>query len=217
MASFEDVGKALQMMGEVTGRVISPGAAAMMANALSEHSPESILIALEACLKELRYFPTVADIISRIEAKDGHPGAEEAWAMIPKDESGSVVWTGEMAEAYSVASSLLRSGDEIGARMAFKEKYAAVVKEARALKLAPMWSPSLGSDESGRTAAIMQAVEKNRMSLEHAEKITTAFIGKLPDRIAITCSSEPEVPPEEALARIRNITAMISKTVDGDE
>src|ERR1035437_3950760 len=48
---------------------------------------------------EGRFSPKPASIISIIDAMrpDGRPGADEAWAMIPRDEMTSAVITDEMA------------------------------------------------------------------------------------------------------------------------
>jgi hypothetical protein len=50
-------------------------------------------------------------VIERLD--DGRPGAEEAWAMVPKDEEESAVITGEMRFAMGVALRLLADGDAI--------------------------------------------------------------------------------------------------------
>ena len=72
---------------------------------------------------------TVQDVVSRLD--DGRPGAEEAWSMIPKNESESTVWTAEMSQAFGVCLGLLDSGDKVAARMSFKETYQRRVSQAR--------------------------------------------------------------------------------------
>lgn len=211
MASFEDVGNALRMMGEISGRAISPGAAAMMAQDLSSHSPDAVLSALQTCRHELNRFPTVNDIISRIESRDGRPGAEEAWAMIPKSEDGSVVWTDEMSGAYGLAAPLIKSGDEVGARMAFKEKYAALVKESRIEKLPPRWSMSPGYDPAGRETAIREALRLGRLESTHA--LAMGLI-EPPKRDTLYLSGNSETTnPEEAKARIMEMITSIGQQV----
>jgi hypothetical protein len=158
--------------GEIYGRTVSLAAALMFLADLEAYEPASIRLALSRCRKELRTFPTVADVISRIE--DGHPGVEEAWSMIPKDEDGSVVWSEQMAEAYGAARGLLDEGDAIAARMAFKEVYSRLVAEARHAARLPRWSPSFGHNPSGREAALSEAVSKKRLSAVEAHRMLPA-------------------------------------------
>lgn len=172
MATFEDVGRELELMGEIYGRTISQGAAIMMARDLSECSPSAVMKALQSCRRELIRFPTVADIISRVQASDGRPGAEEAWSKIPKDDYGSCVWTIEMATAYAAAHPHVKVRDFVAARMAFKEVYERELKAARETGVPVVWSASLGEDKAGRDAALSEAVRKNQMTLEQAQRIS---------------------------------------------
>ena len=88
--------------------------------------------------------------------------------MIPHDEAGSVVWTDEMAEAFGIAGPLLARGDTIAARMAFRETYQAAVSRARDQHRPPVWRPSMGVDPAGRALALREAIEKGRLSVDHA-------------------------------------------------
>jgi len=136
-----------------------------MAMDLSAYPEEQILRALEKCRKELKSKLTVQSIISRID--DGRPGHEEAWAMIPKNESSSVVWTQEMSEAYGIACPLINMGDMVQARMAFIEAYKDRCDRARNDRIVVQWFPSLGHDPQGREHVLMEAVEKGRLSASH--------------------------------------------------
>src|SRR5580704_10882619 len=111
----------------------------------SELDDEQILRALTRLRKE-REWVTVKAILelSGAAAEDGRPGVEAAWAMCPKTEDRSVVWTDEMAIAFGACRSLLRDGDEIGARMVFKEQYPGLVSAARVAHVPVRWEPSLG-------------------------------------------------------------------------
>jgi hypothetical protein len=154
--------------GEIYGKQVSMTAAVMFLADLDGYESHVLTSALSRCRKELRTFPTVADVIGRID--DGRPGVEEAWAMIPKDEAGSVVWNDEIAEAYGICRGLIE-GDPIAARMAFKESYLRIAANARSQGIRPTWTPSLGHDKHGREAAIKEALDKNRIALEHAEQL----------------------------------------------
>lgn len=165
--------EAIAVTAELCGRVFSPSAAMVFAGDLEGFPDDSVIAALSRCRKEVKGFLTIADVISRID--DGRPGAEEAWAMIPRDEATSVVWSEEMAQAYGKAAPLLDEGDKIGARMAFKEAYAKLVAEARDRKAPPKWTPSLGDDVNGRQLALIDAVRANRMGIDHATSLLAAY------------------------------------------
>lgn len=200
--------EAIAVTAELCGRVFSPAAAAMFASDLDGFPEHAVLAALTRCRKEVRGMLTIQDVISRID--DGRPGAEEAWAMIPRDEATSVVWTEEMAQAYGVASPLLDEGDKIGARMAFKEAYAKLVSDARDRKLPPKWTPSLGEDVNGRQLALIDAVRAGRMQLDHA----TSLLAGQPDLqqgllLQVGAKDHPllAAPSKEGKARVQALLA----------
>jgi len=91
---------------------------------------------------------------------DHRPTADEAWAIaLPaEDESETVVWTKETAEAYASCQSVLEARDKVGARMAFKGAYERLVASSRALGQPVEWVVSLGHDQSKRSASLERAV-----------------------------------------------------------
>lgn len=109
-----------------------------------------------------RFVPVPADLIAQIDgaaANDGRPGAEEAWAIAVRaaDEAATIVWTEEMAQAWGACSSVMNLGDEVGARMAFKEAYNRLVEDARRLQRPVQWTPTLGHDLAQRHEALSRA------------------------------------------------------------
>lgn len=172
--------QALTVTAELMGKEFSsPAAARMLAEDLADFPVPAVVLALTRCRRELRTFPTLADIIARID--DGRPGPEEAWAMIPQDEAGSVVWTDEMAEAFGVARSLL--DDPVAARMAFRETYLRLLTEARTLRRPVRWTPSLGQDPSQREYAVLEAERHGRISAKHAASLLPE--SKTPHRLGM--------------------------------
>lgn len=117
-----------------------------------------------------KFAPKPSDILEIIDRMnpDGRPGADEAWAMIPKDEYTSAVLTDEMASALAVAQPLLNDGDKIAARMAFKDAYSRIVDSNKLAGILPKWFPSLGMDEGGRASVIADAVRLGRLGVSHA-------------------------------------------------
>lgn len=163
-----DLITAVKATYEVVGQEISDLAIQAIVTELKQHDLQHVLVALTRCRKELRRI-TLADILDRVPG--GHPGAEEAWSIVSPclmNEDMSVVWTGEMAEAFGVARRL--SDDPVAARLAFKEAYTALTQKARAGNARPQWRVSLGYDACQRASAIQEAVEKGRLSLEMAQK-----------------------------------------------
>ena len=180
MATRNDVIRQLMSMAELSQRSLTKEAATAYLKALSDFPDDVVMAALEDCMRTIPRFPAPAEVVQRCQASDGRPGAEEAWAMIPKDEYGSVVWTQEMAVAFGGCASLMAS-DLVGARMAFKEAYAKELVSARARKVPVKWSPSFGYDKRGRETAVIHALERNRITSASA----LAMIPELGDRADI--------------------------------
>jgi hypothetical protein len=127
---------------------------------LAPFPPSTIKQAFEAYRVERPDFAPVPNgIAARCKLLDGRPDENEAWAvaMTSQDERETVVWTSEMAEAFTVARPLLTSGDEVGARMAFKDAYKRLVSEARSLNKPVSWSVSAGWDPDRHQLAMQKA------------------------------------------------------------
>lgn len=137
---------------------------AIFFRALSDFSIAQVRKAFDGHVKDAqrgRFAPLPADIVAQIEGAktDGRPGPEEAWsvALSAADEAKSLVWTDEMAQAWGICKAVFDTGDQIGARMAFKEAYARLVTESRAHGVAVKWTASLGHDANGRDEVIERA------------------------------------------------------------
>lgn len=149
----------------------NPASSALFFRALQAHSLAVVRQALSDHIADPqrgRFVPTPADVIAQIEglaADDGRPGAEEAWAIACRstDEGDTIVWTQETAEAFGIAKAVLAAGDEVGARMAFREAYGRLVDAARARRVAVNWSASIGTDPARRQCAINAAVDAGRL------------------------------------------------------
>lgn len=206
--------KLLEMISataELMGKEISPTAAAVMANDLSVYPHDVAIKALDALRKSQGKF-SVGAVIEQIEKlqPDGRPGADEAWAMIPKDEYTSAVMTEEMSEAYGIALPLLNDGDKYGARKAFIESYQRIVEKNKLAGIAPKWFPSLGRYPEMRTTVLQEAVRLGRIGAEHAERIMPTDILKLPDntkRLAI--EDKTPISDEQARANIARLKLML--------
>ncbi len=64
--SWEQVGRELTLMAEAHGRKFSKESAALMLSDLHQYGPEPVLRALAGCRLQLRYFPTISEIVDRL-------------------------------------------------------------------------------------------------------------------------------------------------------
>jgi hypothetical protein len=158
MASRELI-QAIAATAELCGAKLSEAAALMLVRDLSEYPEHQVLEALTRVRKSSKRF-SLGAIIEEIDRNDGRPGADEAWAMLPRDENQTVVWTVEMQRAWGIAQPLLEDGDKFGARRAFVEAYEREVEQARDMGTYPRWEVSLGQDPNGREAVVRSAIEK---------------------------------------------------------
>lgn len=159
--------EAVAVTAELTGTELSEIAIKVMLGDLARFPEEQVLVALTRCRREMKGRLTIADVVSRLD--DGRPGVEEAWAMIPKDEATTAVWTVEMAKALNVVHDLLARGDEVAARMAFKEAYNNLCQQARERGEQVSWSATLGWDKHGREPVLRSAVVSGRLTAEQAK------------------------------------------------
>ena len=163
---------AITATAEVLGQTITSEAAEMMADDLADYPAEAVAGALKACRRELTGKLTLAAILQRVQAADGRPGKDEAWAiaMTTNDEFETVVLTDEIQLALAAAKPVLDAGDKIGARMAFISAYERFVGQAREDAKPVNWHVSVGFDANRRIQAVTKAMELKRIPREHGQK-----------------------------------------------
>lgn len=137
---------------------------------LEYYQIDEVTYAFSEFARKGKYPPKPADILEILDRvkPDGRPTADEAWAMIPRDEFTSSVMTTEMAEAMHIAQPLLDEGDQVAARMAFKDSYNRIIDASRRNGIKPKWFPSLGQDKAGRDSVLAEAVRLGRIEVHHA-------------------------------------------------
>jgi hypothetical protein len=156
------------------GQTVTAGQKAMLFAALSHYPLIEVRAGLMAHIRDPKrgqFLPMPADVIAQIQgmvAGDGRPGPEEAWALAFKarDERTTVVWTTETAEAFAIASPVLQAGDEVGARMAFKESYLRLIGEARELRRPVRWAATLGDDNEQRDRVLLPHILAGRIGAD---------------------------------------------------
>lgn len=147
------------------GQEISDAAMTIISKDLGAYPEDDVLEALSRCRRELRRMSLV-DVLERLPG--GHPGPEEAWAIVApalSDERVTFVQTDEIASAFSVALNL--SDNPIAARMAFMERYRDEMRMARSAGRKAKWRPNLGWDRQAREAPLLEAVRLGRLSSHH--------------------------------------------------
>lgn len=193
MAISKDFLLALQATAELCGQPFSDGGLALLAEDLDGLNEAAMLKALRRCRAEIKGRLCASDILNRIE--DGHPGPEEAWSMLPRNEDDTCVMTGEMAAAWGVAWPLLKAGEEVAARMAFKEVYIRNLAEARYARSKPKWFPSIGHDKNGREGPLMDAVSKGRLAHRHIEALLPPPDGNRLTALLAPVLDRKRIPP----------------------
>lgn len=166
---------------------------------LEQYSLRDVATALQAYCDEVGEFvPVPAGIAMRCKLLDGRPGPEEAWAisLTSSNEGDTVVWTAECAEAFALAKPILALGDEVGARMAFKEAYARLVTQARAERRPAAWCVSEGWDQVKRVAVVKRAITAGLLPVPQ-------FVGLLAGPVGDT------TPDENAHAQLVAIRKML--------
>ena len=92
-------------------------------------------------------------------------GAHEAWAIAEKSigfdgQELTVIWTEQMAQAFSRCEELIKTGDKYQraeAKKIFCDAYDRLVTQAKDKGLKPIYVTSLGTDKDQAIAAIKQA------------------------------------------------------------
>lgn len=160
--SARELLEAITVAAELTSTQLSDTAKAAMVEDLLAYPEAAVMMALTRCRRELSGRLTLAAILERIKACDGRPTANEAWAIALRgfDESQTIITNEEISEGMRAARPILDAGDEVGARMAFRDAYERVVSEHRDAGIAPGWYPSLGTDVGSREAEITEASER---------------------------------------------------------
>lgn len=170
-----------QLIGtaELLGQQMTPTAAAMLADDLSNYPRELLAKALSRVRTEHTGRLTPKAILDRIDEVMGRPAANEAWALASRalDERDTVVWTSEMDDAWAIARPLAAEGDMVGARMAFIAAYERAVRTAREERRLPEVRVSMGWDTKLREVAVQQAVERGLLSSSQAQEYAQPALG----------------------------------------
>lgn len=160
----------LAATAEAMGQVISENTVALMVADFRCFSKHQLKEALHRVRMECTGKLTPKAVLDQLDAIQGRLGADEAFALVLKatDETQTVVWTDEIAQAWTACAPMLKGRDQVGARMAFKQAYERIVQDARAQLKRPVPAVSLGSDQKLRIVAVDLAHKHGRLPLDMA-------------------------------------------------
>ena len=117
-------------------------------------------------MKHEQWPPTIPEFRSWCEPKTNDwLGSHEAWAIAEKSigfdgQELTVIWTDQMAQAFSRCEELIKTGDKYQraeAKKIFCDAYDRLVTQAKDQGLKPIYVTSLGTDKDQAIAAIKQA------------------------------------------------------------
>ncbi len=211
---------ALCLTAEAMGNVITPSAAMMMADDLSDYSLPELGRALRACRREVKGRLTVSDIIQRCQAEDGRPGKDEAWSigLESSDEYGTAIMTWEIQQAMIPAKVILDEGDQVGARMAFMSAYERLVREGRQINRPIEVIVSLGFDKERRATAIQQAVQLGRLPQieadRHLKGLCIGAPSKTAQAVAGLLTGKVVKPKEEDRKKFMSLKDMVKQRAE---
>lgn len=160
----------LAATAEAMGQVVSDNTVALMVADFRVFPKHQLKEALHRVRMEGTGRLTPKVLLDQLDAINGRIGGDEAFALVlkAKDETQTVVWTDEIAQAWAATSTMLQGRDQVGARMAFKQAYERIVQDARAQMKRPGPVISIGTDPDLRRVAITQAHEQGRLPLAEA-------------------------------------------------
>jgi len=194
-------------------------AKAMFFRAMASHDIQTVAAAFDAHIKDPvrgKFAPSPSDLIAQIEGfltNDGRPGAEEAWAMVVRafDESETIVWTQEMALARQIAQPIMDMGDEVGARMAFKESYSRLIESARKERKPAEWSASIGLDVNKRQSALMDAEMRGLLPVGESLRLAPPQTNMHTTAALLLQNASQSTDPQAIKDRVAALKSLLTK------
>ena len=162
-------------------------------------------------MQKSTFCPTIPEFRSWCEPKtDDWLGSHEAWAIAEKSigfdgQELTVIWTDQMAQAFSRCEELIKTGDKYQraeAKKIFCDAYDRLVTQAKDQGLKPIYVTSLGTDKDQAIAAIKQAEVDGFLTAPDA----TALLEHKQTKLEQLSESERyKTIAQEALAKIKDL------------
>ena len=135
-------------------------------------------------------------------------GAHEAWSIAEKSigfdgEELTVVWTEQMAQAFSRCEDLVKTGDKYQraeAKKIFCDAYDRLVTQAKDKGLKPIYTTSLGTDRDQQITAIQQATVDGFLTQPDASALLEH---KQTKQEQLSEAKRYQTTAQEAIARIK--------------
>ena len=174
---------------------------------VGQYPIESLRKAANAWVRKSEFMPKPADLIKFMGGAGNHLSPDEAWsiAILASDETNTVVWTNEIAKAWSQAEIVYCNGDKIGARRTFIEAYERLVNESMMYCRPIEFFVSLGNDKSRRVDAINHAVFTGLLTQERANY----YLPKPENTIAMIEYKYEQSVSDKSMSHIANIKQML--------
>lgn len=189
------IAEALAVCAEVTNTQFSEAAFSTILSVLLEYKTDDVLSALNRCIREMASKLTLASILQRMPTS--LPSSDEVWGQMMaalEDENLTIV-VPEIAQlaAGMGASALLKNGDKIGARMAFKQSYERLSLKYSDAAEEIKWVVSEGYDKKHKEHMIEQAVIDGKLKNKEVKHY-------LPNRQSENLLIENKVTEEDVFA-----------------
>ena len=174
---------------------------------VGQYPIESLRKAANVWVRKSEFMPKPADLIKLMGGAGNHLSPDEAWsiAILASDEINTVVWTNEIAKAWSQAEIVYCNGDKIGARRTFIEVYERLVNESMMYCRPIEFFVSLGNDKSRRVDAINHAVFTGLLTKERANY----YLPKPENTIAMIEYKYEQSVSDKSMSHIANIKQML--------
>lgn len=184
-----------------------------MAFELLKTYPLAIVVeAIKAhCVDPVRgqFPPKPADVVAQIDKwTPQRISADEAWTMLPRDESETVVWTDEIAEAHAVAA---KEPDRVASRMAFKAAYERITERNKARGIYPRWIISEGWCADKRYKAVSDAIRLGRLK---EQDVDGRLLESPQGSIAGLLEAHSTFDPEKAKVNLCKLRALLKNGQD---
>jgi hypothetical protein len=176
-------------------------------SALENYSYQDVKKAVHAEVGSTSYLITPAGVLKHLTVDNFRLSADEAWAIAVQanDESATVVWTNEIAEAWGVSQTI---DDKVGARMAFKSAYERITEQAIKNGVITSWTVTLGSDPEQRKQALETAESKGILTHDRVEKLLPTPDKPLADNVVALLTNKKPVDHDKHINNIRQILSV---------
>jgi hypothetical protein len=213
-------------MADYYQRSLTPAVVEIYWQGLIEYEYEDVA---QVCTSHIRgnyggtFMPKVSDIIASLDADDVNawPSPDEAWGIAVRtfDEADTCIVCDEIMTARESCEPVMNLGDEVGARMTFRDVFDRQRRAAIANGRKPKWWMTPGHDRTLRAQRLAEAVALKRLPpsvLIGLEAPPTEHPVVAMRRIAADKDGTVRAQAEEAIAKLGAIRDALKAGLDRD-